>query len=155
MTEMTSLWKKVENLVVVFQYRNEEHYRAFRKELDVMLNDSKVKLLDIIVTIPGEIKKDDLPPHRLIHFISPKDFNWLGKMKGDLMDSIFSKKYDLVINFGHDIPGLDKQLKKLKVKFHVGVNTSVKDVDIHVKCKGTDMHEMVSFAKQTLEKLSA
>jgi hypothetical protein len=152
---MVSIWNNIQQLVVVFSYKDEKNYRDFRAELDRMLNESSVKMLDIIVTIPKEIKKEDLPPHRLIHFISPKDFNWLGKLKGDLLDSVLSKKYDAIINFGHDVPHFDKVLSNMNVKFHVGVNTSVQNEDIHVQCKGDDMHEMVSFAKQTLEKLSA
>ncbi len=65
MDKSNSYWNSIQRLVVVFPYVSELYYREFRKQLEHALNDSSVKKLEVIVSIPAEIKKEELPPRYL------------------------------------------------------------------------------------------
>ena len=153
-TSSKSFWLDLKKIVIVFPYENENYYREFRKQLDLALNDSKVVKLEIIVLLPTTVKKEDLPPHRLIHFISPKDYNLFGKLKGDLLYSVTSKEHDALICFLCEDPKLMKVLSPMKVLYRIGINSLVGLYDIDLKGKQMDPQELVSFAKETLEQLS-
>ncbi|MFN5909881.1 MAG: DUF6913 domain-containing protein [Bacteroidota bacterium] len=154
MDKSNSYWNSIQRLVVVFPYVSELYYREFRKQLEHALNDSSVKKLEVIVSIPAEIKKEELPPHRLIHFISPKDFNFFGKLKGDLLGSVLDKDFDALIWFTNEDKKLAKVLTRLKVKHRIGVNCEHTNFDIDIKGGEKDPGELVNFAKSTLLKLS-
>lgn len=154
MTKGTSFWNAMHSVVIIFAYESEEHYRGFRKLLDAALNDSQVDKLEIIVSLPVNIKKEDLPPHRLIHFISPKDFNIFGKLKNDLLSTVLSKRFDAMIWFANEDEKLFKALKALNVAHRIGVNCNLKGFDIDLKGKEMNPDELISFAKHTLQKLS-
>lgn len=154
MGKTNTLWDSIKRVVIVFPYREDGYYRQFRSELDRMLNDSKVDKLEIIVTLPSTVKKEDLPAHRLIHFISQKDFNLFGKIKGDALFSVLSKEYDALLNFQDDNEKLDKTLREMKVQYRIGINSPLSGFDIDLKGKEMDPQELVNFAKDTLSKLS-
>ena len=149
-----SYWNSIQRLVVVFPYVSELYYREFRTQLEHALNDSNVSKLEVIVSIPAELKKEDLPPHRLIHFVSPKDFNFFGKLKGDLLSAVLDKDYDALLWFTNDDQKLAKVLSTLKVKHRIGVNCRQNIFDIDIKGGEKDPAELVNFAKNTLQKLS-
>lgn len=149
-----NFWLSIHHLVIVFAYKNETHYREFRQLLDASLNDSKVDKLEIIVSLPADVKKEDLPPHRLIHFVSPKDFNLFGKLKKDLLSSVFSKQHDALLWFENEDLKLLKAMKTLKVRHRIGINSALKEFDIELKGKEMNPDELISFAKHTLQKLS-
>jgi hypothetical protein len=140
--------------VIVFAYENEANYRHFRQLLDSALNDSNIEKLEIIVSLPAEIKKEDLPPHRLIHFISPKDFNLFGKLKNDLLSTVLTKRHDALIWFKNEDAKLAKAMKSITVKHRIGVNCGLEGFDIDLKGKEMNPDELISFAKHTLQKLS-
>lgn len=149
-----NFWLALESVVIVFAYESEANYRNFRQLLDAALNDSKIEKLEIIVSLPSESKKEDLPPHRLIHFISPKDFNLFGKLKNDLLSTVLSKHHDAMIWFMNDDAKLAKSLKNIKVQHRIGVNCSLDSFDIDLKGREMNPDELISFAKHTLQKLS-
>ena len=149
-----NLWLSIERLVILFPYKDELHYREFRQLLDRALNESNVNKLEIIVSLPPQIKKEELPPHRLIHFISPKDFNLFGKLKNDVLGTVFWKEYDAFICFEDDSLKLGKALKELKAKHKVGINSDMGNFTIDLRCNGEKPEDLVNFAKNTLLKLS-
>ena len=81
MSDKSTIWSEIKKLVVVFPYRSEENYKEYRSALDKLLNKSNVKEVKLIVVIPETLNRDTLRPHVLIHFLSPKDMNFLGKIK--------------------------------------------------------------------------
>lgn len=149
-----NFWLAMQSAVIVFAYENEANYRNFRQLLDAALNDSKIEKLEIIVSLPAEIKKEDLPPHRLIHFISPKDFNLFGKLKNDLLSTVLSKQHDTLIWFRNEDAKLAKALKNIRVQHRIGVSCGLDDFDIDLKGREMNPDELISFAKHTLQKLS-
>jgi hypothetical protein len=149
-----SYWQQLNKLVVVFPYISEAYYREFRRQLEQALNDSNVSKLEVIVSIPAEVKKEDLPPHRLIHFVSPKDFNFFGKLKGGLLSTVMDKEHDALLWFTNEDTKLARVLKGLKVRHKIGVNCQQGIFDIEFKGEEKDPSDLVNFAKNTLQKLA-
>ena len=76
-----NIWESAKSLLVAFNYENEEQLKEFRKSLDSMLNASNVDRLIIVVNVPKEVDKNTLPPHFLIYYNTPIDFNFWHKLK--------------------------------------------------------------------------
>jgi len=155
MRDSTSIWKQIKRVLIVFPYKDANYFGEFRSALDAVLNDSLVEKLDIVVSVPSSLKKTELPTHRLIHFISPKDFNLFGKLKNDSLGSIITKKYDALLYFEDDSKRLGKVLSEMKINYSIGINTPMDIFTIRVFSKGDKPEEMVNFAKNTLVKLSS
>jgi hypothetical protein len=152
--EVHNLWLSFRRMVIVFAYKDESTYREFKQLLDRALNDSKIDKLEIIVSIPAEVKKEDLPPHRLIHFISPKDFNLFGKLKQNPLSNLLTEKHDALLWFKNEDAKLAKVLSPLNAKYRIGVNCGLNGFDIDLKGREMNPDELLNFAKHTLQKLS-
>ena len=92
-----NIWESAKSLLVSFNYENEEQLKEFRKSLDSMLNTSNVDRLIIVVNVPKEVDKNILPPHFLIYYNSPVDFNFWNKLKDVQLETELQRAYDLII----------------------------------------------------------
>lgn len=155
MTDSNSIWRQIKRVLIVFPYKDASYFSEFRRELDKVLNDSLVEKLDIVVTIPASLKKADLPTHRLIHFVSPKDFTLFGKLKNEVLGSVITKSYDALLYFEDDSKRLGKALSEMTINYSIGINSPLDIFTIRVFSKGEKPEEMVNFAKNTLVKLSS
>ncbi len=145
---------ETKRLLVVFPYRNEEYFRQYRLALDALLNDSNVVSVNIIVTLPKEIKKENLQQHKLIHYVSPKDFSLFKKIKDELLLTALVQPYDILVWLESNDEKIAKLLSKLFVKRKIGVNTELDLFSIRVVCPSENPSEILNFAKHTLEKIS-
>ncbi len=149
-----NIWYSTKSLLVVFNYKDDDQLRYFRKSLDLMLNNSQVGRLVIVVNIPKEIDKATLPPHFLIYYNSPNDYTFFGKMKDVLLQTELHKNYDLLINF--DTPN-DKVMLILKdshIKKKVIVNAEDSFFDLSLSSAFEKPNEMLNFVTTTLEKIN-
>jgi hypothetical protein len=149
-----NIWSSTQSLLVVFNYKDDDDLRDFRKSLDLMLNNSRVGRLVIVVNIPKEIDKATLPPHFLIYYNSPNDYTFFGKMKDVLLQTELHKNYDLLINF--DTPN-DKVMMILKdshIKKKVIVNAEDSFFDLSLSSAFEKPNEMLNFVTSTLEKIN-
>ncbi len=149
-----NIWSSTQSLLVVFNYKDDDQLRDFRKSLDLMLNNSQVGRLVIVVNIPKEIDKATLPPHFLIYYNSPNDYTFFGKMKDVLLQTELHKNYDLLINF--DTPN-DKVMLILKdshIKKKVIVNAEDSFFDLSLSSAIEKPSEMLNFVTTTLEKIN-
>ena len=151
---MPNTWKSVKNLTVVLSYRNEERYSQFRKALDVMLNDSEVQELWLIVVLPAGVKKEELPQHKLISYLAPKDISWLGKLTDESIASRMSRKSDMVLWFEMNDKKPMKLLLSLATKTMVAVGIELSTARIRVQPTTSDPSEIVTFVQQTLQKIN-
>ncbi len=154
MSEKSNVWSGIKRLVVVFPYRSEENYKEYRSALDKSLNESNVVDLKLIVVIPKSVKKETLTQHRLIHFLSPNDINFFGKIKDENLTSILSQKYDTLLCLEIEDKKLVKVLSTLGDKCKIGVNTSFDFFTIQIDSNSNNPFEIINFAKNTLEKIS-
>jgi hypothetical protein len=152
--KVKNIWSSTQSLLVVFNYKDDDQLRDFRKSLDLMLNNSQVGRLVIVVNIPKEIDKATLPPHFLIYYNSPNDYTFFGKMKDVLLQTELHKNYDLLINF--DTPN-DKVMLILKdshIKKKVIVNAEDSFFDLSLSSAIEKPSEMLNFVTTTLEKIN-
>ena len=154
MGDSTNIWMDTKRLLVVFPYRNEEYFRQFRLALDTLLNDSNVVSVNIIVILPKEIKKENLQQHKLIHYVSPKDFSFFKKIKDELLLTALVQPYDILLWLESDDEKIAKLLSKLFVKRKIGVNTDLDLFSIRAVCQSENPSEILNFAKMTLGKIS-
>jgi hypothetical protein len=152
--DSTNIWMETKRLLVVFPYRNEENFRQYRLALDALLNESNVVSVNIIVTLPKEIKKENLQQHKLIHYVSPKDFSLFKKIKDELLLTALVQPYDILVWLESDDEKIAKLLSKLYVKRKIGVNTELDLFSIRVVCQSKNPSEILNFAKNALEKIS-
>ena len=154
MGDSTNIWMDTKRLLVVFPYRNEEYFRQFRLALDTLLNDSNVVSVNIIVILPKEIKKENLQQHKLIHYVSPKDFSFFKKIKDELLLTALVQPYDILLWLESDDEKIAKLLSKLFVKRKIGVNTDLDLFSIRAVCQSENPSEILNFAKMTLGKIA-
>jgi hypothetical protein len=151
---MPSSWSMCRNLTVVLSYNNKERYAQFRKALDVMLNQSEVQELWIVVVLPAGVKKEDLPQHKLISYLCPKDISWLGKLTDESIASRMSRKSDMVLWFEMKDKKPLKLLSTLATKTMVAVGVELSAAAIHIDPTTDDPSEIVTFVQHTLQKIN-
>lgn len=154
MNQEKSIWNSISRLLIVFPYKDEANDKQFRKSLDKLLNESNVQFLRLVTEIPENISKESLKQHNLITYISPKDFNFLGKLKDDSVLQVLSQPYDAILWFEVDQPKIVKLLSKVQSTWKVGVNISHDFFNLQVVSDSSDHGEIINFAKNTLQKIS-
>lgn len=150
-----SIWERTQSLLLVFSYENDEQLRQFRLALDAMLNQSNVKDLIIIVNVPKEVDKNTLPPHFLIYYNSPNDYNFWGKLKDVQLEAELRKMYDMLLWFGGTEPRIFSHVMKVPLKQKVIVNNANNKFDIHLNSETDEPAEMLNFVVRTLTKIAS
>lgn len=139
---------------MVLSYHNKERYAQFRKALDVMLNHSEVQELWIVVVLPAGVKKEELPQHKLISYLGPKDISWLGKLKDESIASRMTAKSDMVLWFEMNDKKPLKLLATLATKTMVAIGVELSTSTIQIVPTTDDPSEIVTFVQHTLQKIN-
>ncbi len=149
-----NIWESAKSLLVAFKYENEEQLKDFRKSLDSMLNSSNVDRLIIVVNVPKEVDKNTLPPHFLIYYNSPLDFNFWSKLKDVQLETELQRAYDIMIWFGHTEAKIFPYVKDASVKRKIIVNEQDASFDLQLNAGSEVPSEMLDFVIKTLKKIS-
>ena len=149
-----NIWESAKSLLVAFNYENEEQLKEFRKSLDSMLNASNVDRLIIVVNVPKEVDKNTLPPHFLIYYNSPIDFNFWHKLKDVQLETELQRAYDLVIWFGHTDAKIFPYIQDASVQRRIIVNEKEASFDLQLNAGSDEPAEMLHFVIETLKKIS-
>jgi hypothetical protein len=149
-----NIWESAKSLLVAFNYENEEQLKDFRKSLDSMLNSSNVDRLIIVVNVPKEVDKNTLPPHFLIYYNSPLDFNFWSKLKDVQLETELQRAYDIMIWFGHTEAKIFPYVKDASVKRKIIVNEQDASFDLQLNAGSEVPSEMLDFVIKTLKKIS-
>jgi hypothetical protein len=152
---MKSIWEKTKSLLVVFNYEDDEQLKSFRVSLDKLLSSSGVERLIIIVNIPKELDKNNLPPHFLIYYNSPVDYNFWGKLKDIQLNEELKKEYDVLLWFGDVERKIFPFVKKVNIGLKVGVDQPTSFFDLQLHPDSIEPSEMLRFVVGTLSKVSA
>jgi len=140
-----NIWESTRSLLVAFNYENDEQLKDFRKSLDGMLNASNVDRLIIVVSVPKEVDKNTLPPHFLIYYNSPTDFNFWSKLKDVQLETELQRNYDLMIWFGNTESKIFPYVQEASIRRKIIVNE--KDASF-------DLRPVLSMASRIKHKLS-
>ena len=149
-----NIWESAKSLLVAFNYENEEQLKEFRKSLDSMLNASNVDRLIIVVNVPKEVDKNTLPPHFLIYYNSPIDFNFWNKLKDVQLETELQRAYDLVIWFGHTDAKIFPYIQDALVQRRIIVNEKEASFDLQLNAGSDEPEEMLHFVIETLKNIS-
>ncbi len=149
-----SLWSSTQSLMVVIHYTDLEALNEYRRALDKILDDSQVKKLTIIVTLPKDVNKDTLPPHFLIYYNSPNDYTFMGKLKDVLLQRELEKPFDMLLWVGSLEQKVYQEIKSCSFKQKVVVN-DVDDgfFDLELKSKDENAFTLLDFVVGTLDKI--
>jgi hypothetical protein len=149
-----NIWESAKSLLVAFNYENDDQLKEFRKALDGMLNSSNVDRLIIVVNVPKEVDKNTLPPHFLIYYNSPLDFNFWNKLKDVQLETELQRAYDIMIWFGHTEAKIFPYVKDAAVSRKIIVNEQDAAFDLQLNAGSDVPLEMLQFVIQTLKKIS-
>jgi hypothetical protein len=140
--------------MVVIHYTDLEALNEYRRALDKILDDSQVKKLTIIVTLPKDVNKDTLPPHFLIYYNSPNDYTFMGKLKDVLLQRELEKPFDMLLWVGSLEQKVYQEIKSCSFKQKVVVN-DVDDgfFDLELKSKDENAFTLLDFVVGTLDKI--
>lgn len=152
---MKSIWEKTKSLLVVFNYEDDEQLKSFRVSLDKLLSSSGVERLIIIVNIPKELDKNNLPPHFLIYYNSPVDYNFWGKLKDIQLNEELKKEYDVLLWFGDVERKIFPLVRKVNISLKVGVDQPTSFFDLQLHPDSIEPSEMLRFVVNTLSKVSS
>lgn len=149
-----NLWNTTQSLLVVYNYENLDRLHDFRKSLDKMLANSVVDRVIIIVNIDKEVDKNTLPPHFLIYYNSPNDYNFWGKLKDIQLDAELRKQYDTLLWLGETNKRSFKFVKNIKFSNKIGVNSADAFFELHLNSESDIPSEMLTFVVETLKKIT-
>ena len=149
-----NLWNTTQSLLVVFNYENLDLLHDFRISLDKMLSKSEVERVIIVVNIDKEVDKNTLPPHFLIYYNSPNDYNFWGKLKDIQLETEFKKQYDTLLWLGETQKRSFKEIKNIKFLNKIGVNSADAFFELHLNSESDIPSEMLNFVVETLKKIT-
>ncbi len=150
----TSIWEQTKSIVVVWSYQDEQQMRAFVKAIDHFLQHKKFAQILIIVNVPKDLDKKNLPPHFLIYYNSPADYSMFGKLKDIQLDAELHKNYDLLIWNGSLDVKIYGALKDTKISKRLLLNAEGKNFDLQIDTAQTDAHAQLQYIQQTLERIA-
>jgi hypothetical protein len=149
-----NLWNTTQSLLVVFNYENLDRLHDFRKSLDRMLSSSAVDRVIIIVNIEKDVDKNTLPPHFLIYYNSPNDYNFWGKLKDVQLDTELKKNFDTLLWLGETKKRSYNEVKNVRFDNKIGVNTADSFFELHLNSESDVPSEMLTFVVETLKKIT-
>jgi hypothetical protein len=149
-----SIWKQTKRIAVVWDYTDEQQMRTFVKAIDHFLQMNKCAHALIIVNVPKDLDKKNLPPHFLIYYNSPADFSFFGKLKDIQLDAELQKAYDLLIwNAALDAK-IYPLLKETSINRRVLVNAQNAKFDLQIDTVQFEPAAQLDYIQQTLERIA-
>lgn len=151
---MKNIWTSIKSLLVVFTYEDDEQLKLFRKSLDKMLNTSNVDRLIIVVNIPKEVDKNSLPPHFLIYYNSPNDYNFWGKLKDVQLEAELTREYDVLLWFGCTDQKIYPLIEQSTIQRRIIINQDNPSFDLSLNAGSDSPELMLNFVINTLKKIT-
>ena len=105
--------------------------------------------------MPKEVDKNTLPPHFLIYYNSPNDFNFWNKLKDVQLETELQRNYDLMIWFGNTEAKIFPYALEASVQRKIIVNEKDASFDLQLNAESTLPSEMLQFVIETLKKITS
>jgi hypothetical protein len=151
---MKNIWTSIKSLLVVFTYEDDEQLKIFRRSLDKMLNNSNVDRLIIVVNISKEVDKNALPPHFLIYYNSPNDYNFWGKLKDVQLEAELTRDYDVLLWFGDTDHKIYPNIQQTSIQRKIIINQDNTNFDLSLNAGSNAPDQMLNFVIETLKKIT-
>lgn len=146
-----SYWESTRQLLLVVEFDTLVGIHAYRnaiKSVGLNVNDCVV-----LVLVSSKKERQILTQIHSVVYASIKEINILGRWKNEEALKTLGQFFDVLLVIGEQSPKVTKQLKKVKNSISVGVNTNADFLTIDLKSEQTSPDQLLSFVKQTLEKI--
>jgi len=150
----TSIWKQTNSIVLFWDYQDDAQMRAFVKAVDQFLALKKFSHALIVVSVPKELDKKNLPPHFLIYYNAPSDYSMFGKLKDVQLDAELHKKYDLLIWNGSLQTKFFPLIQQTNIRRRLLLNAEHPHFDLQIASAQTEAAAQLQYIHQTLEKIA-
>ena len=146
-----NIWSKMSRALFVVEYTTMDDLKSYRDAIkSVGLNIHDCIILAIVKT---KKEKNVLAEQYNVVFISDQEFNLFGRLKNGEAKNIAARSYDMILYSSDVSRRITKLLVKTKKNISVGVNCTLSEQMINLKTEADTPLHLISFAKQTLEKL--
>ncbi|MBM3917668.1 MAG: hypothetical protein FJ349_08690 [Sphingomonadales bacterium] len=149
-----SIWKQTNRIVLFWDYQDHAQMRAFVKAVDHFLALKKFSHALVVVSVPKELDKKNLPPHFLIYYNSPADYSMFGKLKDVQLEAELHKNYDLLIWNGSLQTKFFPLLQQTKIRRRLLLNAEHPHFDLQIASAQTEAAAQLQYIHLTLEKIA-
>lgn len=149
-----SIWKQTKRIAIVWDYTDDLQMRTFVKAIDHFLQLNKFAHTLIIVNIPKDLDKKNLPPHFLIYYNSPADFSFFGKLKDIQLEAELQKAFDLLIWNAELDSKIFPLLQQTSIQRRVLVNAQNPKFDLQIDTAQSEPQAQLQYIQQTLERIA-
>ncbi|MFM7643555.1 MAG: hypothetical protein ACKO5N_02060 [Sphingomonadales bacterium] len=149
-----SIWKQTNRIVLYWDYQDDAQMRAFVKAVDHFLALKKFSHALVVVSVPKELDKKNLPPHFLIYYNSPADYSMFGKLKDVQLEAELHKNYDLLIWNGSLQTKFFPLLQQTKIRRRLLLNAEHPHFDLQIASAQTEAAAQLQYIHLTLEKIA-
>lgn len=150
--ETKSYWDITRKLLLVVNFESLEKVHEYRnaiKATGLNINDCMV-----LAIVESKKERQMLTEIHSVVYASDKEINLLGRWKNENIEKVLGETFDLMVILEDHIPKVIKQLKRIRSRMSVGVNTNVDFLTIDLKTEQSAPDQLLNFAKTTLEKIN-
>ena len=144
-------WNGSKTILLIKNFVSLDELTQFRKEI---VNSGK-NIHECVIMGVVESKKEVeiLARHDSFAFVSEKQFNFFGKLRNQAANTIFQRKFDMVLIIGDLSKRIARRTAKVSRKLSVGLNSEKTEHDINLNTNESAPEHLFNFVKQTLEKI--
>lgn len=152
MSETKSIWKSINRLLIVTNFKEIDHMNRWREAIKFSgLNIHDCKIMGVV-----ESKKERLILREMssVVFVAESDYGFLGRLKNEDAQRTFRDGFDSIMIVGEIPKKIEKSISKMSVKIDIGLNIESSAQTINLHTEESVPKYMLNFVKQTLEKIS-
>ena len=145
-----SYWGTTRKALLVLEFSSLDgihEYRNAIKAVDLNVNDCV-----ILALVATKQERQMLTEFHSVFYASEQEINILGRWKNEEALKVLARHYDMMIVIGDHSNKILKQIKKVKSRISVGINTEADFLTINLISEQKSPEHLLNFAKQTLEK---
>jgi hypothetical protein len=129
--------KKINSILVFIDEKTTNNSnQILAKELNIDI--SKIKVVDYVNKLPKELSSEG--------FLTDKDFNWLGKIKSDVVENVINSDFDVLLNLTSNNLLIDYLVVLSKARFKTGFSSA--DNRLYDFMIAVDNNDITVFSKE-------
>jgi hypothetical protein len=150
-----TLWDSSQNITVCWKYSDTPSLMNLLNALKTNVEKNVFKNLKILVFVKNGKNLSDLPHNDNVVYVTPRQLNLFGRIKDKELKPVFMRRNDLKLIYGEMPKKFRYVVNKIPSKAIV-VNMPTKGwkYDIALKIESKNIDQIVTFIKETLQKIS-
>ncbi len=147
-----NVWSSIKRLLVVVNFDEIDTMNKWREAIKFSgLNIHDCKIMSIVDTRKERIAMREMSS---VVYISEKDYGFLGRLKNEDAQRTLSDRFNAILIVGTVPNKIEKALKKISTNVDIGLNSNEQNRTINLCTEESAPKYMLSFVKQTLEKIT-